>query len=57
MYDTIIRLDARIKHHVINLIAKEFQDMSDKRIRLELNYIRSLTEKKIGESPSTRFDR
>lgn len=50
VYDTIIRLDARIKHHVINMIAKEFAELCERKTKLETGYLRSLTENKIGET-------
>jgi hypothetical protein len=50
VYDTVVRLDGRIKHHVINLIAKEFAELADRKLRLETGYLRALTENRIGET-------
>lgn len=50
VYDTIIRLDSRIKHHLINLVAKELTELADRKTRLETGFLRSLTEDKRAES-------
>lgn len=39
LYDTVLRLDGRVKHHVINLVAKEITEMSSNKIKFETNLI------------------
>jgi len=40
-YDTIVRLDTRLKHHVINAIAKELTEAAAERVRGEMNSLRN----------------
>lgn len=42
VYDTVIRFDARMKHHVINLIAKELTELAGAKLRNEAASLRSL---------------
>jgi hypothetical protein len=50
VYDTIIRLDTRVKHHFINLIAKEFTECSIKRMKENTLELRKLSGAKSLES-------
>ena len=43
MYETIVRLDGRIKHHVINLLAKELTEVASDKVKREMNSLRSLS--------------
>mmetsp|Transcript_9596 Transcript_9596/g.15968 ORF Transcript_9596/g.15968 Transcript_9596/m.15968 type:complete len:506 (+) Transcript_9596:29-1546(+) len=43
VYDTIVRLDTRIKHHVINLMAKELTHVCSRKVRSGTNLLRILT--------------
>jgi hypothetical protein len=40
IYETVVRLDGRVKHFVINLIAKEFTDTAVSEVKRELSSIR-----------------
>ena len=40
IYETVVRLDGRVKHFVINLIAKEFTDTAVSEVKSELSSIR-----------------
>jgi hypothetical protein len=42
IYETVIRLDTRIKHHVINCIAKELTDVSNQKLKVGTHMIRSI---------------
>ncbi len=41
-YETVVRLDARIKHHVINMIAKELTDLSGQKVNASTQLLRSI---------------
>eukprot|EP01034_Spumella_vulgaris_P026344 gene26344-32910_t len=43
VYDTIVRLDGRIKHHVINMIGKELTEASSNKLKSATNSLRSGT--------------
>jgi len=49
VYDTAVRLDARIKHHVINMVAKELTELSNRRIKASTQFIRSLSAHRSSE--------
>ena len=40
VYDGLVRVDNKIKHHIINVFAKEFTDMSTNIARAELKTLR-----------------
>ena len=40
VYDGLVRVDNKIKHHIINVFAKEFTDMSTSIARAELKTLR-----------------
>jgi hypothetical protein len=39
-YDTIVRLDSRIKHHFINAIAKELTEVAIQKVKSETTKLR-----------------
>ena len=43
VYETIVRLDGRIKHHVVNLLAKELTEIASSKVKREMNSLRSLS--------------
>jgi hypothetical protein len=40
-YDEIVRLDSRIKHFIVNAIAKEFTETATTDIKSEIDNVRS----------------
>eukprot|EP01040_Poterioochromonas_malhamensis_P007116 gene7116-7687_t len=48
VYDTIVRLDTRIKHHFINLIAKEFTELSLHKMKESTLELRRLSGAKVA---------
>ena len=40
VFDILVKADSRIKHHVINLIAKELTDLSTSMLRSEFSSLR-----------------
>lgn len=40
VYDALIKVDAKIKHHVLNVTAKELTEMSIGMVRSELKSLR-----------------
>lgn len=43
VYETIIRLDGRVKHHCVNMIAKELTEAAYAKVKAEVNSLRSLS--------------
>jgi hypothetical protein len=42
-YETIVRLDTRIKHHIINCIAKELTEVSNQKVKANVSFLRSIS--------------
>jgi hypothetical protein len=42
VYDCILKFDARMKHHVINLVAKELTELASNKVRTQTQTLRSL---------------
>lgn len=42
MYDVAVRLDARIKHHIVNAIAKELTDVAQRQLHTQTFSLRTL---------------
>lgn len=42
IYDTIVRLDTRVKHHIINLVSKEVTDACSAKMKTNTRSLRSL---------------
>eukprot|EP01038_Epipyxis_sp_PR26KG_P009417 gene9417-12683_t len=43
IYDAIVRLDTKIKHYIVNLIAKELTEASNSKLKKETNILRGLS--------------
>ncbi len=52
VYDTIVRLDTRVKHHFINLIAKEFTELSLHKMKESTFELRRLSGAKVATEGS-----
>lgn len=53
VYEAMVKLDTRIKHHIINLIAKELTELSETKMRSLLSGLRSsMTDARISTLPT-----